>query len=315
MATPARLPDALQAGPFTVAGARSLGVTPSRLRRGDLLVPTRGVRATTPPTDLREAAGAISLGLPAPFAFSHLTAACLLGLPLPSSATTRSPLHVMRPTDRPPTHRRGVVGHRGLELRYVLSTGGLPVVGPVDTWADLAGNLAHDELVVIADRLLAVGIARAELEGALARRSGARGVRALRPALADARAGSRSPMETRARLVFLRGGLPEPELNADVHDRAGQWLLCADFLWREQRVIAEYQGDEHGADRRRWQSDISRRRAAYDEGWNVVELTSRDLVVAPARHTLLIRIARLLGVDPASVSPGRARPANPPRSA
>jgi len=45
-----------------------------------------------------------------------------------------------------------------------------------------------------------------------------------------------SPMETRARLFFLRGGLPEPELNVVITDQAsGQWLSDSDFVWRDQR--------------------------------------------------------------------------------
>lgn len=101
-------------------------------------------------------------------------------------------------------------------------------------------------------------------------------------------------METLARLVFARAGLPEPELNADVHDEAGLWILRADFLWRAQRVIAEYQGDVHRSDRRRWQADIARRRLAEDSGWIVVDLTAQDLFHDYHRGQLLTRLERLL---------------------
>jgi hypothetical protein len=57
-------------------------------------------------------------------------------------------------------------------------------------------------------------------------------------------------METTARLLFRRGGVPEPELNAVVSDAAGEWLAFGDFLWRARRVVAEFDGDFHRTDRR-----------------------------------------------------------------
>ena len=94
-------------------------------------------------------------------------------------------------------------------------------------------------------------------------------------------------METLTRLMFVRGGLPEPELNADVHDDAGFWLLRADFLWRRYRVIGEYHGDIHRSSRRVWQDGFARRRLAETSGWRVVELTSREVFHPQAREELL----------------------------
>ncbi len=95
-------------------------------------------------------------------------------------------------------------------------------------------------------------------------------------------------------LMFVGAGLPEPELNADVHDDHGQWILCADFLWRAQRVVAEYQGDHHRVDRRQWQFDVARRRLAEANSWTVVDITAHDVFDAYHRSQVVGRLSHLL---------------------
>ncbi len=102
-------------------------------------------------------------------------------------------------------------------------------------------------------------------------------------------------MESRARLVFHWGGLPEPELNAEVSFEAGGWMLRSDFVWREQRVIAEYQGVHH-ADRRRLSDDVHRRYLATDEGWRYVEVFAEDVFQEFRRAQLLARLRVALGL-------------------
>jgi len=292
---PTPLPEPLLAGPFGIARAVELGVGRGRLRHRGLIVPTRGVRTLTSPRTVADHARAQALVLSRPFAFSHLTAAALLGMPLPRRVDQPTEVHVMTTTTRGQARRSGVVGHRGVERRSVVEVGGLPVVGPVDTWADLAGSVPPDELVVLGDWLLGQGLRLEQLAQVVHHRETMRGVRSLRAALRLVRPGSASRMETLARLMFVRGGLPEPELNADVHDLNGQWILRADFLWRARRVLAEYQGDIHRTDRQRWQSDVARRRLAEQNGWTVIELTSRELFQGPAREELLDHLRTLLG--------------------
>ena len=33
---------------------------------------------------------------------------------------------------------------------------------------------------------------------------------------------------------------------------SGQWLSDSDFVWRQQRVVAEFDGDHHRTDRAQW---------------------------------------------------------------
>ncbi len=300
------LPPELRAGPFTVGQARASGLRHCDLRAHALHRPTRAVRTTGPPSTLVERAGAFAAALPGDAAFSHVTAARLLGLPLPAVLEADPVLDVMRPTGRAVTRRAGCRGHRGLESRGVVVCGGLRVVGPADTWCDLAevsGRvICVDDLVVAGDALLGrLGPdPTAVLARVLAARTRPRGGRALVEALELVRPGVRSPMESRARLMFVRAGFPEPEVNQPVRDAAGGWLLEGDLLWREQRVVGEYQGGDH-ANRRRRSADAHRAGLARDEDWTVLELWAEDVWVAPRRRTTLRRYARALGLSPSEL--------------
>ncbi|MBM6402405.1 hypothetical protein [Phycicoccus sonneratiae] len=297
------LPVELAAGPFTVARARAAGLRACDLRGRGLHRPTHAVRVLAEPFTVGDRAAAWSAGLPADAVFSHRTAAVLLGLPLPAPLESDPVLDVMRPSDRTPTRRRGCRGHRGLETRRVVLVDGLRVTSPEDTWCDLGDLVGHgldvDDLVVVADAVLArsgrdaIGTLRATLDA----RVRPRGASALAQALGLARPGVRSPRESRARLMFVRAGFPEPEVNAVVTDRAGGWLLEGDLVWREQRVVGEYQGAVH-ASRRRRSADAHRSGLARDEGWTLLELWSEDLDAGPRRRTTLLRFARALGLDP-----------------
>ena len=244
-------------------------------------------------------AQATQLVLPAGSAFSHLTAARLLGLPVPRRWTPTEPLDVMHVTSAPKIRRAGCDGHRGLEARRVVARKGLPVVSPEDTWCDLAasGALDLDDLIVLGDAVIHYqrGISPAILAGAVGRRRGGRGRRLMVEALPSLRARSNSPMETRTRLLFLRGGLPEPELNAVINDRAsGGWLAESDFVWREKMVVAEFDGDHHRTDRRQWQNDVGRCRNLQDDGWAFVQLTYRDIMTSPRNQGTVNRLRQLL---------------------
>jgi hypothetical protein len=298
------LPAPLAGRAFTTADAHERGLGEGRLRGQDLSRPFHGVRVDTavpPARDHRAAllvdARAASLVLPADCAFSHCTAAALLGLPLPRSHE-HTRLHVMRPARHNPVARPQVLPHLGLESRETVRVDGLRVVSAADTWVDLAITLGVEDLVVLGDSVARRAGSIDPLRAALGRRGRARGVRALREALAWVRVGSDSPMETRSRLLFVRHGLPEPELNVAVTARDGSGFLCrSDFVWRDWRVIGEYQGEHHFGGYERGDDDIARRLLAEDDGWKYVEITKSDVFHPARRHGLLQRLARYLGVE------------------
>ncbi|MGB8383862.1 MAG: DUF559 domain-containing protein [Dermatophilaceae bacterium] len=235
--------------------------------------------------------------LPVPWAYSHETAAELLGLPIPRSWQPGVALDVVRPTQSAPVRRSGLRGRRGLESRAVLHLHGVPVTDPVDTWCDLATCLGLTDLVVAGDAVMnRLAGTSAVLADAVTDRRGHRGARVLAQALPLLRVGSGSPMETRARLAFRDGGLPEPELNADILDEHGDWVARADFVWRAARLVVEYEGDIHRTDRRQWLMDVARTQLLEDLGWRVLRITARDLSTPELARAMARRICRALVV-------------------
>ena len=291
------LPPSLVRGSFTVAQAVDADVPEHRLRSGDLHRPTRGVRSHREATTLDDLAADLALALPPPWAWSHLTAARLFRLPLPSEWTAAEPLHVLRPTACAQVRRPGLVGHRGLEHRQTLTLRGHPTTTAVWTWSDLASlpELSVTDLVIAGDALATRDSALLEQLVAIGRAGGPRrGAPKLRAAAERLRSGSGSPMETRARLAFLAAGLPEPELNASVHGPDGHFLARVDFLWRAAGVVVEYEGDQHRTDRRQWQNDIARMRLLEENGLRVVRVTSLDLFDASRLRVLVAMLRGLL---------------------
>ena len=320
---PQPLPEELGSGPFSTARARELGVAGTRLRRNGLTHPTRGAHVLGTPTTLAERAAAFAAGMPSARAFSHLTAARLLGLPLPSAladeADTGS-LHVMAPTRDGQARRAGCTGHRGLESRSTVVVDGVHVVDAANTWVDLGelgrGRLGLDDLVVIGD----AAVGRIDRARGQPIRSGSRtspGVQALHTALHQRRRPRgkvllvtaldlirprvRSPMETRARLMFVHAGFPEPEAGGVITDEAGEFLAEGDLVWRAQRVVGEYQGSHH-ADIGRRSMDAGRRHLLERHGWTVRELFAADVHRRARRIDTLEAVASMLGLDPSTLT-------------
>lgn len=295
-ARPAPLPPELADRAFTLAEGLDAGVGIGRMRGSDLFRPTAGVRSASPCPDLRSLAAATALGLPRGTAFSHATAALLLGLPVPwAVARAPGPLDVMRETDAAPIRRRGCRFHRGLERRRVIEVGGLLVTSPIDTWLDLAVCWGRTDLVVLGDAIVAAGWASPQVLRARAEAGrGRRGIRTARAAGDLVRVGSASPQESRCRCLFVDEGLPEPRLNVELRDPYGFHVATVDFLWRESKVVGEYDGDQHRTDRRAWRYDRARRARIEDLGWTYVEMDGDSLRPGPVQDALLARLRRLL---------------------
>lgn len=295
MRTPPPLPDDLRGRAFARRqGVERLG--PGRLRRRDLLRPFHGVVSDEPVSDLVTLCRAYAARMKEGQAFSHVTAARLHGVPLPQRYEADLPLHVCAVMPAPAPQTRNVVGHRLRIAPPVVIVGGLPVVDGLEAWCQLAGALTVDELVIAADQLLARAGAPEEVlrmlhdRVAAQRRSGAG---RLGRALTLARPGSASPAETKVRLVLLAAGVPEPELNAAVTDGRGRVLGHGDLVWRERKVVLEYEGDQHRTDRGQFRYDIERYERFREAGWTVIRVTADDLR-AERRAALVARVLRAL---------------------
>ena len=311
---PPELPP-LPPGPLSLAAARELGLRDHQWRLASLVRQTQTVRALTHATTTRERARAFALALPADCLFSHVSAAQLWGIPLPASLDDQVALDVMRATGKARIERHGCISHRGAECRVTTMVHGLRVTSLADTWVDLGEvvdrGMGRDDLVVAGDVVAGrtPGIharspatdAVQPLADALSARVRPRHKTLLTTALALVRNGVRSPMETRARLMFHDAGFPEPEVNAPVHAHDGGWLAEGDLVWREQRVVGEYQGAVHAGIAAR-SRDAHRSGLLGDEGWTVLELFREDLFEPRRRTTTLLRFARALHLDASTLA-------------
>jgi hypothetical protein len=297
---PAALPEPLRHQPFTPGIASTWGLTPAQVYSMSLVSPVRGVWAADPIVSLVERCAAISLVV-ACHAFSHLTAARLQGLPLPMALDGDESIHVIRDAHDGAIRRPGIIGHRGLHSRKVVTMGGLPVTSPADTWVDM-GELIRpgvpfglDDLVVMGDAVATMLGSVEPLREALAARVRPRGKLTLLEALTWIRVGSESPGETRTRLVLVRAGLPEPELNQPLYAAGNRWLGRPDMRWVKQRALLEYQGREfHDSDEQRAQDTVRFGRFG-DDGWSVIEVWDDDVNTDAARVALVLRTAEELG--------------------
>ncbi|MFV0462226.1 MAG: hypothetical protein ACK5MP_03360 [Nostocoides sp.] len=286
----------LHQAPFTVKEARAAGIGRSRLRAIDLQRPTWGVRRTAlAEPGFLDAVQAFACALPEDCVFSHDTAARLHGLPTPRMWQPDEPIHVIRNSNRPKITRNACSGHRGLERREVVTVAGVPATTMLHTWLDL-GQWGVFSLVAVADAMLnrMPGLDATDLVDACEGRAGQRGYPTLLQAAGLARRGAASPQESTARVWFHTWGLPEPELNRDLFDETGEWVARPDFTWQRERVVAEYDGDQHRTRRSTWEYERERRAIVEDLGWTYVEMSARTLTRPAVRERLRLRLQSLL---------------------
>lgn len=295
---PSPLPSDLGTA-FSVGAARQAGVTPSRLRAGDLAQPYHGVRAVrhAPPASsrpaptaeemLRERALQYAHRMTGYEFFSHVTAAVMWGLPLPSwLVVDRLPDVAVLLARRAPAGR-GVIGHAlkgGMTYSVVHPELGVPVSTVASTWALLGGMLARlDDVVAVADAAVRQPLhtndapALATIDQLRAAAGAGRRVRGalLKEALPLVSTRSRSRAESRMRVLLQLGGVPDAEVNFDVWHR-GEWLAQVDLAYPEAKLALEYEGEHHLTDPAQWAADIARVDRLVEAGWRVIRVTKGD---------------------------------------
>lgn len=295
MPKPRPLPAELRHTAFTRADATRFGIGPERLRRRDIDHPFHGVAAhgLTIDDDISRCSAYLPRLGPKQL-LSHLTAARLLGMPLPSALRSRTELHVTAFGGENAPEARGIVGH---EVSKALDRServqGIPVTTAAATWIDLAALRVDGRVAVGRSDLVAIGdflVSGARLENskqaplctleelteAVDAHGHRRGAAALAWALPRVRVGVDSPKESELRLLLTDARLAEPETNLAVHMTDGaMWHL--DMGFRAERVGLEYEGDRHRTDRNRWLSDLTRTRRLQAMGWVVFRVGADDL--------------------------------------
>ena len=280
---------------FRTSLALASGVTPGRLRSGDLAAPFSGVRTDARVEfDLRNLCRAYRQRAGDDEFFSHVTAARLWGIPLPWQLQRRVALDssVFHPNF--PPQAMGILGHRISHPVPLRTLAELPVAPPVETWIQLGSVLRGDDLIVATDGFLRRKGKLAsvdELQRALANSFRRPGLRSLHAALAEARPGTDSPRETLSRLIITRAGLPEPVIHFTVYDQDGFFVGTPDLAYEEYKIALEYEGDGHRTDDRVFQDDIERAELFQDATWRYVRIT-KDHVDNPPR--LVERVRKVL---------------------
>ncbi|MCS6712060.1 DUF559 domain-containing protein [Brachybacterium sp. EF45031] len=172
---------------------------------------------------------------------------------------------------------------------------GVPLPTPLALLGQLAPTLTDDELVAVTDAL--VGPERllwhVTLEGLRAEAAAASllpGGRRLRRALARARELVESPQETKLRLLLVAAGFPEPDINPTIRCPWSGETFRLNLVYREQKVVLEYDGDWHRTDRQQWQRDRRKDMVLQQMGWTVIRVTSRDLTDPRALFAHLSRV-------------------------
>lgn len=322
MTRPAPLPTSLLNAPFSVADARELGVSPSRIRAGDLVAPTRGVRLVRAPaepvpdlgsdpaarmrrlrSELIERARQFAPALTEDQFFSHGTGLAIIGAPIPYTAANRLDLHVSARRPKPQPERRGVIGHR-LQARPAdrCRAQDLPIEHPARMWRQAASTWHVDELIAAGDFLVHPRNGLMTIEELWNEVTEAGDVHGrLKRALLDVREGAESPQETALRLAITRAGLPEPDLNWSLHDRSGRFVARLDLAYPKYRVAPEYDGRQH-AEGEQFARDADRWESIHAQDWQLVRILSHHL--RPDPQLAVDKVARALIA--AGWRPGRA---------
>jgi Protein of unknown function (DUF559) len=276
--------------PFTRAVAATYGITPEMLRgvRFRRLAREVYVSVDTPIT-LDVLCRAASLAMPEGV-LSHHSAATALGLPTGVREAEANTVHLTAPVGgRRPAHLPLRCHYEELPPKQVTQTPLGRATSPARTFLDRAAELDLPDLVALGDAIVGRGCATlAELTAIVAWGWGRRGVVNARAALPLIDGRSRSPMESRTRVVLVLGGCPPPEVNIHILDSHGEWLAEGDLVWREAKLIVEYDGEVHLSEKQR-RKDAQRHNQLVAEGWTVLHITADDVLRRPWALIALVK--------------------------
>lgn len=297
------LPENFNWRTFTVNEGLEAGLSRKRLRADDLSAPVTGLRLPKgAPFNLLEKCRALTQLVPKSV-ISHVTAARIHGLYLPTWLDTREGTDLARPFDLTIPRRSGIRGH---QLMFgpedIVVFGGVPVTTVQRTLLDLASLLGVDDLVYMADQIvcehhLSFGpekyplVSLAALEDYIAGHAGARGMKRLREAMKLVRIGSDSRPESRLRLLIERSPLPTFVTNYEIKDASDEGKVAPDLACEEYRTCTEYDGRHHFTPGQQ-SKDHDRDYITKDLGWHQVLINNNDM--KSGEQVVITKIARML---------------------
>ncbi|GAB4099099.1 hypothetical protein [Sinomonas halotolerans] len=281
---------------YTVEEAPDLGVDERSLRDRGVLVPSRGIRTPVHSREtLLQRARPYTVLHPTT-ALSHLSAAMVHRIPLPSWAEDATLIDLSRaaPPDPSANDRLGqprraqVRGHR-LRLKddEVALLDGTRVTTPSRTWLDLCSikRLSMDDVITAGEYLVSeherayyprtAVVPLAGLRSFVESRHRVVGLGRARIALELLAVGVDSPQESHLRQMLERAGLPKFTPNCPVTDPWGA-TIWVDLGNPKFRVCLEYEGEHHLTGPQRASDDVRDRRTR-SAGWLQVKITKEDM--------------------------------------
>ncbi|TQL48868.1 hypothetical protein FB562_1975 [Homoserinimonas aerilata] len=291
------LPPQLRSAPFAVGVGRTHGLGAGRMRGPDLLSPFRGVRVASEARTLHELCLVYAQRMPPHAFFSGITAAVIMGIPLPHHLERSRLLHVAVPAPHRAVRGRGI---RGSTVRLgaddIREWRGLRISSPSRVWCELAQVLSVPDLVAAGDFLIQWRLPSTTKE-ALARAvdeyAGRRGRPAMREAIGHLDDRSESRPESIVRVALAGGGVDGFIPNQWVTTSGGHRCRI-DLAIPGRKLAIEYQGEHHN-DSKQFHDDMTRRSRLEADGWAVMFIGAGDLD-DPAE--LLQRIRRMLDSRP-----------------
>jgi hypothetical protein len=277
---------------FTTTEARALGITRAQLRGPSYLRLAHGlVVRLDDAIDEPERLRLLATALPAGTAYSHATAAALLGAHLDLPAR---PHVVLTPRKVLPQHAGLVVHSRVLLPEDVVLHEDLLLTSGPQTFLDLAAELPPAELVAVGDALWRGGhLDPRRVADRLARADRVRGVvraRACAPLLSPL---AHSRPESLMRYWLVESDLPDPQPQIPVLDRRGREVAHADLGYARWKVALEYEGRQH-AEIEQFGRDVDRYSLMAADGWLLLRFAKHHLrgpwhVLERTRRTLVNR--------------------------
>ena len=272
-----------------------MGLSDERLRNPALSRPFHGIRSPVPLDTTEALCRAYLRRMPPAAFFNSITAAAVMGLPLPRTRTAATVLHVAVAAPARGPRGRGIIGHKvQLMGDDVRQWHGLPLSSPERAFCEIAAELDLADLVAVGDHLIhwrSPLSTAAQLQDAASRYRGQRGRARLLSALALLDDRAESPQESRLRVLLTRARISGFRSNHEVTVRGRRFRI--DLALPDFKVAIEYQGDYHRSPEQ-WRKDMTRRSILASDGWFVLEINADDLrdpaeLIARIRHVLATR--------------------------
>jgi hypothetical protein len=289
--------------PFTRRQLDDAGLSPHQLDallgRGLVVQPVRGAYLDARLADDSVArARAAALVLPPGVVAARRLAAWVYGVDARGPGEQHRPVPMDFVSDRQVRHPGLLTRQAALPESDVTVLHGLPLTTVERTACDVARYLPPFMGLAVLDALARDGrIQPAVLLDRIEAWRGERFVARARRLIELCEPETESFGESWLRLRLVDAGFPRPRPQIWVYDSNGVGLYRIDMGWEEQRVGAEYDGEEFHSDPEHLEHDARRRdKLAREHGWQVVGVGKGE-VLGP-RLDLELAVGELLGLEP-----------------